>query len=68
MFDAKLKKLTILILLILLPLNLFSIPIVSGQQVKGFYPEEIVYFEVTEEDLAISMIKSGDMDLYLYGI
>ncbi|MCW3974781.1 MAG: ABC transporter substrate-binding protein [Candidatus Bathyarchaeota archaeon] len=68
MFESKLKKLTILILLILLSLNLFSTPIVSGQQVKGFYPEEIVYFEVTEEDLAISMIKSGDMDLYLYGI
>ncbi len=67
-FDAKAKKTIILILIIMLPLDLFFTPHVSGQQIKGFYPEEIVYFEVTEEDLAISMIKSGDMDLYLYGI
>ncbi|MEM3607665.1 MAG: ABC transporter substrate-binding protein [Candidatus Bathyarchaeia archaeon] len=41
---------------------------ITTQNVKGFYPDEIVYFEVPDEDLALSMLKSGDMDFYLWRI
>jgi len=58
-----LSLLTIIIFSALLPA-----PSLVAQKVKGFYPDEIVYFEVSDEDLAVSMLNSGDMDFYLWRI
>ncbi|MGC8849665.1 MAG: ABC transporter substrate-binding protein, partial [Candidatus Bathyarchaeia archaeon] len=63
------KKIRIpLLTALLMALILYPALSATAQKVKGFYPDEIVYFEVSDEDLAVSMLKSGDMDFYLWRI
>ena len=46
----------------------FAYTTTTDSDVKGFYPDEIVFFEVSDEDLAVSQVKAGDAELYLWRI
>lgn len=47
--------------------NSTALPVdAQSEQVRGFYPDEIVFFEVVDEDLAVAQVKDGGMDVYLW--